>query len=101
MEIAWAAGLFEGGGSISGARLQLKMVNEESVRRFNAAVGVGKVYGPYGPYPSQMGRKPFYMWVAWYPEDIQAVADALRPYLSQSYAARLSPEGLSRADKPG
>lgn len=65
------------------------MVSEESVRRFGAAVGVGKVYGPYGPYPSQMGRKPFWMWVAWYPADVTRASNLLRPFLSPSFASRL------------
>lgn len=88
-EIAWAAGLFEGEGSISAERLQLKMITEESVRRFGAALGVGKVYGPYGPYPSQLGKKPFFLWVAWFPADIQIAADLLRPFLSPSFSLRL------------
>jgi hypothetical protein len=51
VEIAWAAGLFDGEGTatICGGqrRLAVKMADEESVRRFHAAIGVGKVYGPY------------------------------------------------------
>lgn len=55
-EIAWAAGLFEGEGSCSCRlksgrhylRLSLTMTDEESVRRFHAAVGYrGNVTGPY------------------------------------------------------
>lgn len=88
METAWAAGLFEGEGSI-GKRLQLKMVSVESVRRFHAAIGVGAVYGPYGPYPSQLGSKPYWQWTAWRPEDITTAADILRPHLSPSFAERL------------
>lgn len=89
IEMAWAAGLFEGEGSIGAKRLQLKMISEESVRRFGAVIGVGKVYGPYGPYPSQLGKKPYWMWVAQYPADIGVACDRLRSLLSPSFAARL------------
>jgi hypothetical protein len=52
--IAWAAGLFEGEGSIhfpTGARvavrMELTMTDEDVVRRFHKAVKCGKFYGPY------------------------------------------------------
>ncbi len=93
MEIAWAAGLFEGEGSISTPlvdrqRLQLKMNAEASVRRFADALGVGTVYGPYGPYAGQMGRTPYFVWVA---EGDAAVAAAalLREFVSQPWRDRL------------
>ena len=94
MERAWAAGLFEGEGSISSSaaqrpRLQLKMTNEESVRRFASAMGVGKVYGPYGPYPSDLSKVAVWMWVAASQDDVLAAADLLRPFLSASFATRL------------
>lgn len=60
-ELAWAAGLFEGEGSIYAApaagrssrsgrislRLELHMTDEDVVRRFGDIVGVGTVRGPY------------------------------------------------------
>jgi hypothetical protein len=63
-EIAWAAGLFEGEGCIShmqrgsGLDLQiaLAMTDEEVVRRFDAVVDRGRVYGPYLP-PSHGPRR--------------------------------------------
>lgn len=94
MELAWATGLFEGEGSIGAdGRLQLKMVSEESVRRFHAAVGVGSVYGPYGPYPSSHAKQPYFLWVAYHAEDIRAASDLLRPLLSPSFATRLPVPG--------
>lgn len=70
----WAAGLFEGEGSISPLRrgehtypnLQLAMTDEDVVARFVAAVGVGRMRGPYGPYESKDGsvRKPAWQWSA-------------------------------------
>lgn len=89
--MAWAAGLFEGEGSVSRktARLQVKMISEQSVRRFGEVMDVGKVYGPYGPYPSQMGKTPFFVWVAWHQEDVRSAAAALIPYVSPWMRAKL------------
>jgi hypothetical protein len=82
-DIAWAAGLFEGEGcathSSGRPRLQLKMVQEESVRRFGRVVGVGRVGGPYGPYDPT--RQPFFMWYA-DGDAGRVVVDLLAPYLS-------------------
>jgi len=60
VELAWAAGLFEGEGSIYscpmrynsrtgriGIRLELHMTDEDVVRRFGEIVGIGTVRGPY------------------------------------------------------
>jgi hypothetical protein len=68
-EIAWAAGLFEGEGSVTtqdGAVIvQVKMTDEDVIRRFDSVVGRGRVYGPY-VWHGRDGcvRKPFWTWVA-------------------------------------
>jgi hypothetical protein len=94
-ELAWASGLFEGEGCFSrghgGKRgpgnrkrwvypvAQLGMTDEDSVRRFAAAIGVGSVNGPH-----QYGtRKPFWTWQAWGFEKTQAVAALLWSGLGQ------------------
>jgi hypothetical protein len=50
-ELAWAAGLFEGEGSIGQSRgyprLQLASTDEDVVRRFQSVVNGGAVHGPY------------------------------------------------------
>lgn len=56
------------------------MVQEESVRRIAACLG-GKVYGPYGPYDSQLGNKPIFLWVAEGAAMEEAI-ERLSPYLS-------------------
>lgn len=93
MESAWAAGLFEGEGCRTAnrgkPRLQLKMVHEESVRRFRDALEVGKVYGPYGPYASQLGQKPYWMWVA-EGNDMEAAIRLMTPWLSAWALERLN-----------
>ena len=72
LEWAWAAGLFEGEGSIglTGRRthhptlcLQLSMVDGDIVRRFANVVG-GSVSGPYvhRPPPGANPRQPIWRW---------------------------------------
>lgn len=84
-EQAWAAGLFDGEGSVSHDRMQLKMVDLPTVERFQAAVACGEVYGPY---PNRTGEKDgyprsdFYLWVGLKEERFE-VAHLLYPLLSQ------------------
>jgi hypothetical protein len=72
-EIAWAAGLFEGEGTISqisrhrqtlDLQVAINMTDEDVLRRFDEIVGRGKVYGPYLPISHGDRRKPFWRWVA-------------------------------------
>jgi hypothetical protein len=65
--IAWAAGFFEGEGTItqSNGRLVVRLNNTdpEPVKRFATIVAFGAIYGPY-QYASRDGhrRKPFWIW---------------------------------------
>ena len=83
LELAWAAGLFEGEGTAYNSpdrrwpttpriSLAVRMTDEDAVRRFGTAVNVGKVYGPYGPYQHR-SSKPEWMWSTGKFEHIQAV----------------------------
>ena len=97
MEIAWAAGLFDGEGSATvcrrRSRLAVKMADEESVRRFHAAVGVGKVYGPYGHRAATRRdgspRRPSFIWLAEV-EDGAAAARLLLPWLGSEKATAIA-----------
>lgn len=87
MELTWAAGLFEGEGAVTVCngrrRLALKMISEESVRRFAAAIGVGRVYGPYkNRSRDRHPRSPFFYWMA---EDAEAerAVELLFPLVSE------------------
>ena len=89
-ELAWAAGLFEGEGhasvihrktdaphNLAGSRhivVKLNMTDEDSLRRFHAAVGFGRVNGPYEP-PSP--RKPYWAYAVEGFEKTQAIAALL------------------------
>lgn len=85
---AWAAGLFEGEGSVvpvkGGVRLQLKMTDEDVVRRFCAIVG-GTVYGPYS-YDDI--RKPAWAWTS-DGADPQRIAEGFWPWLGVRRRARI------------
>ena len=91
-EIAWAAGLFEGEGSITqnGGRLfiRLKMTDEDVVLRFAEIARYGEVYGPYN-HQLRDGyvRKPYWVWLA--PEyDALEVLEMLWPWLSERRRAQ-------------
>jgi hypothetical protein len=85
-EVSWAAGFFEGEGTITqtGGRLVVRLNNTDSepVHRFAAIVGIGEIYGPY-QYEVRDGykRKPFWVWLA---EEYDAleVLELLWPWLS-------------------
>jgi hypothetical protein len=96
-EIAWAAGFFDGEGhtgamTVDGKhtrpylRVQVGQIDRRVLDRFCAAVGAGKVGGPYGPYISHTsgktpGTKPHYVFHA-YREEGEKVLRILWPYLS-------------------
>ena len=89
--IAWAAGLFEGEGCITGrkqtAQLQLNMTDEDVVRQFHRLIGVGTVCGPYRnkrlPH-----AKPCWRWVCGGAMHVQAVLAALWPFLMSRRQAK-------------
>ena len=87
-EVAWAAGLFEGEGSIGAYRrslprvgrsvqASLHMTDEKPVREFARIVGVGTVSGPI-----QRPGKPIYLWRVSNFEYVQHVAAVLWPRLA-------------------
>lgn len=99
-EIAWAAGLFEGEGSIlvamkhdrpgkSCPSLSMGSVDRDVLDRF-ARVAGGKVYGPY----KGQGRRtpehyrPIYQWKLTGIERVQAVLREFWPYLGERRQAR-------------
>jgi hypothetical protein len=92
VEIAWAAGLFEGEGCFTVQRQRqyppyvyvypqasLGMTDEDMVRRFHAIVGVGNV-SPM--IVDKRGYKPMWRWQA-YGEPVLGVIEMLGPYLGQ------------------
>lgn len=100
-DVAWAAGLFEGEGSISIRHkrpiCQLKMTDGEMVTRFQKVVNCGRVYGPYG---NRMGekdgypRKDVYQWTA-SSGDCERVIKMFWPWLSAYRRQRAREVGFS------
>ena len=81
-KLSWAAGLFEGEGSLgwrmyrgrpSSPIAQLISTDEDVVRRFASVIGLGNVNGPY-----QYGeKKPYWQWSAIGFEKVQHVVASL------------------------
>lgn len=63
LEHAWAAGLFDGKGTVmlkaGSARIQVASTDRSVIERFHKAVGVGTVYGPY-----KGAKLPIHLWIA-------------------------------------
>ena len=102
IEIAWAAGLFEGEGAICGTQKYHAIINQNGerrkagfrwwavmhstdhdvLRRFHAVVGAGKVYGPYRDKRSD-DYKPQLRWATNTLEDTQIVLRLLLRHLGE------------------
>jgi hypothetical protein len=89
-ELAWAAGFFDGEGSVGrrrgGRLLQMQVTQSypygyETLTRFGTAVRGGKVYGPYGPYKG--ARKQYFCWCVSGLIPSVKVIRQLHPYLSR------------------
>lgn len=82
-ETAWAAGLFEGEGTVfhscRAIQTVLSMTDLEPVEDFHRIVGVGKLYGPYDNGP---GRKIFWRWSCCTKRDALVVFEKFKPWLS-------------------
>jgi hypothetical protein len=64
-ELGWIVALFEGEGCISrmrqGWQAELKMTDEDVVRKFTDIIGIGAVHGPY-PERNRPQIKPYWSW---------------------------------------
>jgi hypothetical protein len=100
--IAWAAGFYEGEGSVtlSGGRLALQIKNNdrEPLERFRYAVEAGKIYGPYAYSGGRLGRRPFWIWVA-HSGSALGVVRLLTPWLSQRRLAQIL-DALAKLETP-
>jgi hypothetical protein len=89
-EVAWAAGLFEGEGTIGVRKtpgcqvyISLTSTDEDVVREFARVVDAGKVYGPY-QYDEK--RKPFWKWNCDGMNGVRVLEDLLPWFLSRRAA---------------
>lgn len=97
--LEWAAGLFEGEGSISiklvsdkkggfyGPYLEVSLTStdEDVILSFCRTVGLGRVYGPY----KRSGRKPHWVWAAYQTPEIRGFLEELKPYMHSRRRARI------------
>ncbi len=88
--LAWAAGLFEGEGSLQifrkkYVRAQLAMTDKDMVERFADIVQVGTVYGPY---QYRTNHKPFWTWMCQDALGVVAVIDSFMPWFGERRRAK-------------
>lgn len=91
-EIVWAAGFFDGEGSAGVQkrdptrkpymRLTVTQKDPRPLRRFQEAVGAGRIYGPYPP-------RGVHKWIA-SPKAALLVVELLWPYLSEPKREQIS-----------
>lgn len=99
LEFAWAIGLYEGEGSCSCTphrngkgrlnlrpRMGLWMTDEDTVRRFAAAVGVGNVYGPRTR--TDRSSLPQWGWSVQRMYDVEALLLRMLPHLGERRKAQ-------------
>jgi hypothetical protein len=107
-EIAWAAGLFEGEGTISqisrhrgsfDLQVAINMTDEDVLSAFDEIVGRGKVYGPYLPLSHGDRREPFWRWVA-IGDAGHDVLDLVGPWLFARRTAQARAHGVLLPRKP-
>ncbi len=92
-ELAWAAGFFDGEGSVSTRsrsragrrpemRITISQVHPEVLERFRDAVGLGSVTGPHD-YPSRTpNRQVQWRYCTYGTPQTRSVIELLWPYLS-------------------
>ena len=87
--LAWAAGLFEGEGSIYPPlnRLTLSSTDKDIVEKFAALVGCG-IIDELKPHPGKLGKKTQWRWYCGRQEYSQALLAAFWPWLGSRRKAK-------------
>lgn len=93
-DIAWAAGLFEGEGSISLRRLRdgsaaqatvsIDMTDPDVIIQLAARLGIGRLHGPY-----KGTNKPRYRWTVSRLADVETFCTWVYPFLGERRQARI------------
>ena len=85
VDLAWAAGLLEGEGSVTmhGPRFvaQIKNNNAETLARFRVCVEARRIYGPYTD-ASRRSPKPFWVWMS-HDGEAMHVMSSIVPWLTE------------------
>lgn len=89
--LAWAAGLYEGEGTVSVSRLstgrkqfymRIEMTDEDVLLRFKDAVACGAVRAlPPRTDPKRLHHKPTFMWQVGGRDDVRQLLAAFTPWL--------------------
>lgn len=103
LEIAWAAGLFEGEGCFTTSSKNsrgysyrnwvcfLGSTDEDIVKRFFQIVGVGRIYEQTKHRNGlSLGTKPFFRWQTQSRNDFRFIAKIFTPYLGERRLARVT-----------
>jgi len=107
-QLAWAAGFYCGEGSVSpvrqrgkvsGVRVTIGQKNREVLDRFQEAVAVGRVNGPYGPYGGGNGCAMFF-YQAHGRDVTRKIRDLLWPWLSMEKREQFDRAFAALADVP-
>jgi hypothetical protein len=110
LDIAWAAGLFEGEGCVTVSvypnkvkgwhtrqKVELVTTDEDVIRKFAEIVGVGSVHGPR----YREGRqKPIWNWRSCRWDDIYYILDLFIDYLGQRRLDQFLKVITIRTDRP-
>jgi hypothetical protein len=100
--VAWAAGVFEGEGSLTvdrdgRPRFQMEMTDHDVLLRLQSVLG-GHVNGPYVGRPyrgyNSAAPKPKYRWTLGRYEDVRRVALLLYPFLGERRQLRFDDADL-------
>jgi hypothetical protein len=90
LKLAWAAGLYEGEGSLSVwvrkdgvtvPKMQMRSTDEDVVRRFATIMGRGAVTGPH--FDGNPKHRPIWRWQLSSWPYVEAVTDSFWPYLGR------------------
>lgn len=106
-ETAWAAGLFEGEGTLTGwhgpARpnkqwyMKIEMCDLDVIQRFHRWAGCGAVYNGYDRRKETYS--PTYLWKIGARKDIERIMDLLYPWLCSRRKAKIDEVRLSYAGR--
>lgn len=91
-ELSWAGGLWDGEGSMAvypkrnGSLVlhaSMHQNHPEVLEKFCRIVGIGRVYGPYGPYPNRpRSPNPGWQWSVGGTSVVPEFFEIIRPYIS-------------------
>ena len=89
LQVAWAAGFFEGEGCISNVRksqsISLNNTDKDVIERFISIVKYGNLIGPYKSNGTKHKHthKPYWMWAVAKKSEVKRILEMFLPYLGK------------------